>query len=155
MTATLNKPAPQFSLFNQKGEYVKSADLLGKWVVLYFYPKALTPGCTTQAQCLRDNMADFEKLNAVVFGISPDAPKLLQKFVDKEGLNFDLLSDAEKTLAAAYNVWVEKSMYGRKYMGMERSTFIVDPNGLLRAEMRKASPGTHHEQVVRWLRDHQ
>lgn len=155
MTAVLNKPAPAFKLLNQKDEYVSLADLKGKWVVLYFYPKALTPGCTTQAQCVRDNKADFEKLNAVVYGISPDAPKLLQKFIDKEGLNFDLLSDSEKELAAHYNTWVEKSMYGRKYMGMERSTFIIDPEGILRAEMRKVSPSKHHEDVIKWLKANQ
>lgn len=155
MTATLNKPAPNFKLFNQRGEYVQLSDLKGKWVILYFYPKALTPGCTTQAQCLRDHKVSLDDLNAVVFGISPDAPKLLQKFIDKENLNFDLLSDSEKELAGHYNTWVEKSMYGRKYMGMERSTFIIDPQGILRAEMRKVAPAKHHEQVIKWLRDHQ
>lgn len=151
MTLEISKQAPTFALQNQHDETVTLEEHKGKWVVLYFYPKAMTPGCTTQAQCMRDNIADIQKHNAVVFGISPDEPKRLAKFIEKENLNFDLLGDPDHTMAEQYDVWVEKNMYGRKYMGMERSTVIIDPEGKVAEIMRKVKPKEHHTKVVKFL----
>ena len=121
--------APDFELPDQDGKTHKLSDYAGQNVVLYFYPKASTPGCTVQACGVRDHSADYEGANAVVLGVSPDPQPKLRKFVDEEGLNFTLLGDEDHSVAEKYDVWVEKSMYGRKYMGMERSTFVIGPDG--------------------------
>ena len=154
MTLRVGQKAPAFSCPDQNGKTVTLASLKGKTVVLYFYPKAMTPGCTVQAQCLRDVRAEFSRHNAVVLGISPDEPKSLKKFEEKEKLTFTLLADSDHTTADAYGVWVEKSMYGKKYMGVARTTFIVGPDGTGRHILEKVDTKTHHTDVLAWLTDH-
>jgi peroxiredoxin Q/BCP len=122
--------------------------LRGNTVVLYFYPKADTPGCTTQACGVRDHRSDYERSGAVVFGISPDPVKRIAKFDDKYGLGFPLLADEDHAVAEAYGVWVEKSMYGRKYMGVERTTFVIGPDGVIKDVLRKVKPGEHDALVL-------
>jgi peroxiredoxin Q/BCP len=140
--------APDFELPDQDGNTHKLADYAGKNVVLYFYPKALTSGCTVQACGVRDRAADYEAANAVVLGVSPDPQKQLRKFVDQEQLNFTLLGDEDHSVAEQYDVWVEKSMYGRKYMGMERSTFVIGPDGKVKKVFRKVKPAEHDALVL-------
>jgi peroxiredoxin Q/BCP len=146
---TVGEKAPLFSLPNQDGITVNLADSLGRFVVIYFYPKALTPGCTTQACGLRDNWKTLTHQGLTVFGISPDSPKLLHKFKEKESLPFDLLSDTEHKVADIYGTWVEKSMYGRKYMGMARDTFILGPDGTVINVLQKVQPGQHVEAILK------
>jgi len=140
--------APDFTLPDQNGEPVQLSALRGKRVVLYFYPKADTPGCTTQACGVRDHGGDYAGANAVVLGVSPDPVKPIAKFADKFGLGFPLLSDADHAVAEAYGVWVEKSMYGRQYMGMERSTFVISPEGAVTHVFRKVKPAEHDALVL-------
>src|SRR3984885_14155205 len=130
--------APTFTLVDQSGEKVKLGDYKGRKILVYFYPKADTPGCTTQACGLRDILGDIG--DAVVLGISPDLPAKQAKFDQKYSLGFPLLSDADHAVAEAYAVWVEKSMYGRKYMGIERSAFLIDEKGKLAEVWYKISP---------------
>lgn len=132
--------APAFTLTDQKGTKVKLSDYKGKRVVVYFYPKADTPGCTTQSCSLRDAMPDLKKLRAVVLGISPDTPEKQAKFDAKYGLGFPLLADTEHQVAEKYGVWGEKSMYGKKYMGIIRSAFVVDEQGKIAAAFYKVTP---------------
>ncbi len=132
--------APLFTLENQRGEKVRLSSFKGKSVVIYFYPKADTPGCTTQSCALRDASDDFAGLDAVVLGISPDAPNRLLKFDDKYSLGFELLADEDHAVAEAWGVWGEKSMYGKKYMGIIRSAFVVDPKGKVAGVFYKVSP---------------
>lgn len=132
--------APLFTLENQRGEKVRLSSFKGKSVVIYFYPKADTPGCTTQSCALRDASDDFAGLDAVVLGISPDAPSRLLKFDDKYSLGFELLADEDHAVAEAWGVWGEKSMYGKKYMGIIRSAFVVDPKGKVAGVFYKVSP---------------
>jgi thioredoxin-dependent peroxiredoxin len=145
--------APDFELPNQDGDTVRLSDLRGSTVVLYFYPKADTPGCTTQACGIRDRKADYDTAGAVVLGVSPDEPKDLRKFADKYGLPFTLLGDVEHEVAEKYGVWVEKSMYGRKYWGNERSTFVIAPDGTIQRMLRKVKPAEHDELVLSALAD--
>jgi len=140
--------APDFTLPDQGGQPVSLADLRGKTVVLYFYPKADTPGCTTQACGVRDHSPDYESANAVVLGVSPDPVKKVAKFDDKYGLGFPLLADEDHSVAEAYGVWVQKSMYGRTYMGNERSTFVIGPDGVIKDVFRKVKPGEHDALVL-------
>ena len=140
--------APGFELPDQDGEPVSLADLRGKTVVLYFYPKADTPGCTTQACGIRDGEADYDAAGAVVLGVSPDKPAKLRKFADKHGLPFTLLGDEDHAVAEAYGVWVEKSMYGKRYWGNERTTFVIGPDGVVRKVLRKVRPAQHDELVL-------
>ena len=140
--------APDFELPDQDGRAIKLSDLRGRRVVLYFYPKAATPGCTTQACGVRDHRADYEQAHAVVLGISPDSVAKVKKFHDKEGLNFALLADEDHAVAEAYGVWVTKTMYGRTYLGNERTTFIVDPAGKVAEVLRKVKPSEHDELVL-------
>jgi peroxiredoxin Q/BCP len=140
--------APAFSAPDQSGKTVSLSDLKGKKVVLYFYPKDDTPGCTTEACSFRDEHNSFEKKGAVVFGISPDNAKSHTKFIEKFSLPFPLLSDEEHKIAEAFGVWVEKSMYGKKYMGVERSTFVIDAMGKLSAIYRKVKPAEHTAEVL-------
>jgi peroxiredoxin Q/BCP len=140
--------APDFTLPDQDGEPVALSDLAGRPVVLYFYPKADTPGCTTQACGVRDHLPAYEETGAVVLGVSPDPVKAVKKFHDKQGLNFTLLADADHAVAEQYGVWVEKSMYGRTYMGNARATFIIDAEGVIRHVIPKASPKTHDDEVL-------
>jgi peroxiredoxin Q/BCP len=146
--ADLGDSAPDFELPDQDGNTHKLADYAGKNVVLYFYPKADTPGCTVQACGVRDRNGEYEKANAVVLGVSPDAPKKLRKFADKHGLAFTLLGDEDHSVAEKYGVWVEKSMYGRTYMGNERSTFVIGPDGKIEHMFRKVKPAEHDDLVL-------
>jgi peroxiredoxin Q/BCP len=145
-------PAPQFKAKAVGGKYgegteVSLRDFKGKTVVLYFYPKDDTPGCTTQACGLRDAWSDFEK-KAELFGVSIDPVKSHQKFIEKFALPFPLLSDDTKKIVGDYGVWVEKSMYGKKYMGAERSTFVIGPDQKIKAVLRKVKPAEHAEQLL-------
>ena len=140
--------APVFSAPDQSGKTVSLADFKGKKVVLYFYPKDDTPGCTTEACSFRDEHSAFLKKGAVVLGVSPDSAKSHTKFIEKFSLPFPLLADEDKTIANAYGVWVEKSMYGKKYMGVERSTFVIGPDGKLLAIYRKVKPAEHTAEVL-------
>jgi thioredoxin-dependent peroxiredoxin len=141
-------PAPDFTLPDQAGNPVPLAGLRGKTVVLYFYPKADTPGCTTQACGVRDHRPDYERANAVVLGVSPDPPAKIAKFDAKYDLGFPLLSDEAHTVAEDYGVWVQKSMYGRTYMGMERSTFVIGPDGVVTDVLRKVKAADHDKLVL-------
>ena len=140
--------APDFELPNQDGEPVRLSDLRGQKVVLYFYPKANTPGCTTQACGVRDHQLDYAAADAVVLGVSPDPVKAVKKFYEKQHLNFELLADEHHEVSEAYGVWVEKSMYGKTYMGAQRSTFVIDEEGIVRRVIKKAKPDTHDEEVL-------
>jgi peroxiredoxin Q/BCP len=145
--------APAFTLPDQDGTDVALADFAGQTVVLYFYPKADTPGCTTQACGLRDSAADFNDIGVVVLGVSPDPVKRVKKFHDGQGLNFTLLADADHAVCDAYGVWVEKSMYGKKYWGAQRSTFVIDGDGTVVHVIEKASPKTHAADVLAALEE--
>jgi peroxiredoxin Q/BCP len=134
-------PAPTFSLADQDGNTVSLADFTGRKVLVYFYPKADTPGCTTQSCSVRDARADFAGLDVATIGVSPDKPKAQKAFDDKYGLGFPLLADTEHTMAEAYGVWGERSMYGRKYMGINRSSFLIGEDGTILAAWYKVSPG--------------
>ena len=148
MTVQIGDPAPDFTLQNQDGDPVTLSELRGQNVVVYFYPKADTPGCTKQACGIRDRRTDYEQANAVVLGLSPDPVSALRKFADKYGLPFTLLSDEGHKVAERYGVWVEKNMYGRKYMGNERSTFVVDTDGRIAQIFRKVKPAEHDELML-------
>ncbi len=132
--------APAFTLTDQRGKKVRLSDFKGKRVVIYFYPKADTPGCTTQSCSLRDAMPDLKKLKAVVLGISPDAPEKQKRFDEKHSLGFELLADEDHKIADKFGVWGEKSMYGKKYMGIVRSAFVIDERGKVAATFYKVSP---------------
>jgi len=129
--------APDFKVNNQKGEPIALADCKGKRVVLYFYPKDDTPGCTKEACNLRDNYDALLKQDYIILGVSPDNEARHRKFIAKYNLPFDLLADTEKEIAQAYDVWVEKNMYGRKYMGIARTTFIIDEKGIISEIIKK------------------
>ncbi|MFZ0042405.1 MAG: thioredoxin-dependent thiol peroxidase [Solirubrobacteraceae bacterium] len=141
-------PAPDFTLRNQNGDEVTLSSLRGRNVVLYFYPKADTPGCTAQACGVRDHHGDYAAADAVVLGVSPDAVKATSKFDLKYGLGFPLLADEDHRVAEEYGVWVEKNMYGRKYMGNERTTFVIAPDGTVKAVLHKVKPGEHDDLVL-------
>jgi thioredoxin-dependent peroxiredoxin len=143
--------APDFELPDQEGEPVRLSSFRGQPVVLYFYPKADTPGCTAQACGIRDHRADYEAAGAAVLGVSPDSVKDVKKFADKQSLNFRLLADEDHAVCDLYGVWGEKSMYGRTYLGANRSTFIIDPDGTVAKVFPKVSPKTHDEVVLRAL----
>jgi peroxiredoxin Q/BCP len=140
--------APTFELDDQSGETVSLADLRGEWVVLYFYPRADTPGCTTQACGVRDRSGEYEKAGARVLGVSPDETKAIAKFDDKYELGFTLLADPDHAVADAYGVWGEKSMYGKKYFGVQRATFLIDPEGKVARVFPKVQPKQHDDQVL-------
>jgi peroxiredoxin Q/BCP len=140
--------APAFTLADQNGDPVKLSDLKGQMVVLYFYPRADTPGCTTQACGIRDRRADYKKAGARVIGVSPDTVDAEKKFADKFDLDFTLLADADHAVAKRYGTWVEKSMYGKKYMGVQRATFIIGPDGKVAKAFPKVSPKTHDDVVL-------
>lgn len=143
--------APNFTLPDQNGDKVKLSDLKGETVVLYFYPKANTSGCTTQACGVRDRKADYAAAGARVIGISPDEVKDIDKFAVKQDLNFTLLADADHAVAEKYGTWVEKSMYGNKYMGVQRATFIIDAKGKIARVFPKVQPKKHDELVLKAL----
>jgi peroxiredoxin Q/BCP len=140
--------APEFELAADDGSTVKLSDLRGKQVVLYFYPRDDTPGCTAQACGIRDQWTDFEGVDAVVLGVSPDDEASHRKFKEKYGLPFTLLSDPDHAVAEAYGVWGERSMYGKTYMGINRSTFVIGDDGTVREAMYGVKPDTHAERVL-------
>lgn len=146
MMISVGQPFPAFSLPDQDGRTVDQSILRGQKTIVYFYPKDDTSGCTAEACEFRDAMPRFS--GAVVIGVSPDGPKSHRKFADKYGLPFTLLADEEHKLAEACGVWVEKSMYGKKYMGVERTTFLVDENGLVQHVWRKVKPQGHAAEVL-------
>jgi peroxiredoxin Q/BCP len=141
-------PAPDFTLPDQDGGDVTLSSLRGRPVVLYFYPKADTPGCTTQACGVRDHRAGYEEAGAVVLGVSPDPVGRVKKFHDKHDLGFTLLADADHAVCDAYGVWVEKSNFGKKYWGAQRATFVIDADGRVARVFPKVSPQTHDDVVL-------
>jgi peroxiredoxin Q/BCP len=145
--------APDFELPDQDGRAVKLSDFRGTPVVVYFYPKADTPGCTTQACGVRDHQADYAKAGAVVLGISPDTVAKVKKFHDKQSLNFSLLADDGHAVADEYGVWAEKSMYGKTYFGNERTTFVIGPDGKVAKVLHKVKPAEHDALVLEALVD--
>jgi peroxiredoxin Q/BCP len=142
------KAAPTFTLASDTGEQVSLESFRGRPVVLYFYPKDDTPGCTAQACGIRDVWTELQGKGAVVLGVSPDSPSKHAKFREKYGLPFTLLSDEEHEVAEQYGTWVEKSMYGKTYLGMERSTFVIDADGKVAKVMRKVKPAEHADDVL-------
>jgi peroxiredoxin Q/BCP len=140
--------APDFELADQDGELVRLSDLRGRRVVLYFYPRADTPGCTTQACGIRDHQADYDAAGVTVLGVSPDPVGAVKRFHDKQHLNFTLLADPDHAVCERYGVWVEKTMYGKKRWGAQRATFILDEEGVVRHVIPKASPQTHDDEVL-------
>jgi peroxiredoxin Q/BCP len=149
MALQVGDKAPDFSVNDQDGKPVKLSDLLGKKVILYFYPKDLTPGCTAEACNLRDNYKLMQKQGYEILGVSTDNEKLHRKFIDKEKLPFRLLADTEKTLHEAYGTWVQKSMYGRQYMGTARVTFVIDENGVIQEIINKVDTKNHTAQILK------
>jgi thioredoxin-dependent peroxiredoxin len=147
------KPAPDFSLTSDSGETVKLSDLRGTPVVLYFYPKDDTPGCTTQACGIRDDYGRFEERGAIVLGVSPDDESSHVKFKEKYGLPFTLLADSTHEVSEQYGVWKEKNYAGKTYMGVERSTFLIDSRGTVAKVMRRVKPDTHADDVLAALPD--
>jgi len=147
------KPAPDFELTSDAGDKVKLSDLRGKPVVLYFYPRDDTPGCTAQACAIRDSYDDFAKRGAIVLGVSTDSETSHVKFKQKYGLPFTLLADPEHEVADKYGTWVERKYYGKTYMGVERSTFLIDSAGRVAKVMRRVQPDTHAELVLEALPD--
>jgi peroxiredoxin Q/BCP len=144
--------APQFSLPNENNQTVSLSDFKGKKVLIYFYPKAMTPGCTIQAQGLRDSQSSLDALNVEVLGVSPDAVKRLPKFIEKEGLNFSLLSDEDHAVADAFGVWGLKKFMGREYDGIHRITFLINENGKIEHVFDKFKTKNHHEVVLGYLK---
>jgi thioredoxin-dependent peroxiredoxin len=142
------KPAPDFALTSDSGETVKLSELRGKPVVLYFYPKDDTPGCTAQACGIRDDYGQFEERGAVVLGVSPDDESSHVKFKEKYGLPFTLLADPTHEVSEEYGVWKEKNYAGKTYMGVERSTFLIDSEGTVTKVMRRVKPDTHADDVL-------
>jgi peroxiredoxin Q/BCP len=140
--------APDFTLPDQDGDEVTLSDLRGQPVVLYFYPKADTPGCTTQACGIRDHRAEYEQAGAKIVGVSPDTVTAQKKFAQKFNLDFTLLADENHEIAELYGTWGEKKMYGKTYMGVQRATFIIDPEGKVAHVIPKASPKTHDDVVL-------
>ena len=149
----IGEKAPQFCLPNQDNEEVCLRDLAGSWVVLYFYPKDNTPGCTTEALDFTAHLDEFEALGATVLGVSPDSVKKHQNFIAKKELRVTLLADEEKKVCQAYGVWQLKKNYGREYMGVVRSTFLIDPDGIIRAKWEKVRVKGHVEAVLEKLRE--
>ena len=144
----VDQPAPDFTLPDQAGQEITLSSFRGKPVVLYFYPKDDTPGCTTEACAFRDARADYEKAGAKVIGVSPDSVKSHQKFAEKHKLPFTLVADTEKTVCQSYGVWQEKTMYGRTSMGVVRSTFVIDGKGVIRQVFRKVKVDGHSEAIL-------
>lgn len=149
----VGKKAPDFSLLNQDEKKISLKNYLGQKVVLYFYPKDDTSGCTKEACGFSDDLPKFNKIDAVILGVSPDSVKSHKKFSEKYKLKFDLLADEEKLVLEKYGVWKEKSMYGRKYMGVERTTFIIDEKGKIKKVFNKVKVEGHNKEVLEALKD--
>ncbi|MFO7446345.1 MAG: thioredoxin-dependent thiol peroxidase [Ignavibacteriaceae bacterium] len=145
------KKAPDFKLKNQDGKEISLSDFKGKKVILYFYPKDDTPGCTKEACSFRDDFPKFENVDAVILGVSPDSVKSHKKFIEKHNLPFNLLSDESKEMLEKYGVWKEKSMYGKKYMGVERTTYIIDEEGKIKKIFNKVKVPDHNKDVMEAL----
>lgn len=148
----VGQKAPEFSIKNAQGEVVSLKDFTGKKVVLYFYPKDDTPGCTKEACNFRDFHSEFETLNTIVIGVSPDNQSSHVKFATKYNLPFILLADTEHSVAETYGAWGEKSMYGKKYFGIIRSTFVIDENGMIVKVYPKVKPEKHGEEILQFLK---
>ncbi|MDD0823160.1 thioredoxin-dependent thiol peroxidase [Mannheimia sp. AT1] len=144
--------APEFTLLNQQEQSISLSQFAGKKVLVYFYPKALTPGCTTQACGLRDSKSELDDLNVVVLGVSPDLPKKLAQFAEKKALNFTLLSDSDHQVAEAFGVWGEKKFMGRTYDGIHRISFLVNEQGVIEQVFDKFKTGEHHQMIVDYVR---
>jgi len=155
-TTTLQpgQPAPRFKLPASTGGEVDLGDYRGKRIVLYFYPKADTPGCTTEACGFRDAIAGYKRLDVPVLGISPDPIADVNAFAEKFNLNFPLLADADHAITERYGVWQEKSMYGKKYMGAARTTFVIGPDGKIEHVFERVKPARHDQEVLEYLRSH-
>ena len=153
LTVAIGQAAPEFSLQASNGETVKLSSFKGTNVVLYFYPKDMTPGCTTEACDFRDQIDRFNEVDAVILGVSPDPIDRHQKFVEKYGLPFLLLADTDHTAAEAYGVWKLKKNFGKEYMGIERSTFILDKEGKIVKEYRKVQVKGHVEEALTYIRE--
>ena len=153
MTVAIGEVVQDFALPASNGETVKLSDYRGKHVVLYFYPKNMTPGCTTQACDFRDYSKEFENLDAVILGISPDPISKHEKFIEKHGLPFLLLSDENHEVAEQFGVWKLKKNFGKEYMGIERSTFIIDRDGVLVKEWRKVKVNGHVEETLNYIKE--
>ena len=149
---SVGSQAPSFTLLNQQEPPVSLNDFLGKKVLVYFYPKALTPGCTTQACGLRDSKSELDELGLVVLGISPDTPKKLAQFIEKKALNFTLLSDPDHKIAEQFGVWGEKKFMGKTYDGIHRISFLIDENGKIIHVFDKFKTKEHHQIIVDYLR---
>lgn len=146
--------APAFNLIDNDGARVSLKDFRGhNNVVVYFYPRAMTPGCTTQACGIRDSSAAFKKLDTVVLGVSPDSVTRLQKFTERDGLNFPLLSDEDHAVAEKYGVWGPKKFMGRETIGIRRTTFIIGKDGKLKHVFEKVKTKSHHDDVLQWIRE--
>lgn len=151
--AKVGTKAPAFTLLDQRGNSVSLSDYAGqKNVVVYFYPKAMTPGCTVQACGIRDSYAEYSEQGTVVLGVSPDSVDRLVKFEDKQELNFKLLSDEDHGVTEAFGAWGLKKFMGREYMGVLRSTFVIDKNGNIVMVMEKVKTKTHHQDVLDWIK---
>jgi peroxiredoxin Q/BCP len=146
------KKAPKFSLMDQNGEKVSLSDFKGKKVLVYFYPKALTPGCTVQACGLRDSFKIYDKLNLVVLGISPDPVKKLKQFEEKHELNFSLLSDPDHSVAQAYLSWGPKKFMGKEYDGILRQSFLINEKGIVEKVLDRVKTSSHHEDVIELIK---
>lgn len=151
MTIEVGQTAPDFTLNDQDNNPVTLSELQGKKVLIYFYPRASTPGCTTQACALRDSKAELEALNVVVLGISPDTPKKLTNFINKQELNFTLLADEDHAVCEKYHVWQLKKFMGKENMGVVRTSFLIDENGNLEHIFNKFKTKDHHEVVLDYL----
>jgi peroxiredoxin Q/BCP len=154
MSLELGKQAPDFSIPATNGKTVSLSDFKGKNIVLYFYPKDMTSGCTTEACDFKERGQDFSNLNTVILGISPDSVASHQKFIQKYELPFLLLADEHQQVCSLYEVWKKKSMYGKEYMGVERSTFLIDKHGKLVNEWRKVSVKGHVDEALAYVKEH-
>lgn len=153
MTVNVGEKAPDFKLQNQDGEMVSLSQYKGKNIVLYFYPKDMTPGCTTQACDFRDNYDEFTELNTVILGISPDPIERHEKFIEKHDLPFQLLADVDKEVAELYDVWKLKKMFGKEFYGIERSTFIIDQEGVVQEAWRRVRVKGHIDKTLAYIKE--
>ena len=153
MTLKVGNKAPNFTLPNQNGDSVRLDDFKGKWLVVYFYPRDDTPGCTVEAKDFTELKTDFEKNETVILGVSPDNEAKHCKFIDKHGLKINLLADCEKSMLSDYGVWQEKSMYGKTYMGVVRTTYLINPNGSIAEAWTKVKAKGHAEIVLERLKE--
>jgi peroxiredoxin Q/BCP len=153
MTLEVGNKAPNFTLPNQNGDSIRLDDFTGRWLIVYFYPRDDTPGCTIEAKEFTDSKKHFEENGATIMGVSPDNEAKHCKFIDKHGLNIDLLADCEKSMLSDYGVWQEKSMYGKTYMGVVRTTYLIDPDGNIAEAWTKVKAKGHADAVLKRLID--